>query len=131
MTAQPCGATRPRLRDPGWECTGRGLIVVTTTATAIVGVRIPIVLPARALDVIEPESWWDSPIVPFTGGDHMHLCVPRNPPPREFAADALFIAGDVATRARLHVPDDAPFACWEDIGHAMPDGGQLFIGGPA
>lgn len=70
---QECGATRPRLADPGWECTGRDLIVVTHYA------GLPIVLPARALDVIEPERWWDLPIERFAGGDHLHLVAPKRP----------------------------------------------------
>jgi hypothetical protein len=73
MSEQPCGATMPRILDPGRECTGQGLIVVSRFYD------LPIVLPARALDVIEPESWWDLPVQPFTGGDHFHLVVPRRP----------------------------------------------------
>lgn len=63
----------PSLRDAGWECTGRALIIVSHYQGK------PIVLPARALDVIKPESWWDLPIERFTGGDHLHLVVPRRP----------------------------------------------------
>lgn len=75
MTAQPCGALLPPLADAGWECNGVGLIIVMT----IRGGSLPIVLPRRALEIIDPEPWWDSPIVDFTGGDHAHLCVPRRP----------------------------------------------------
>jgi hypothetical protein len=49
MLPRPCGATMPSLRDPGWECTGRALIIVAMTKA--------------------------------TGGDHLHLCMPRRPSP--------------------------------------------------
>ncbi len=78
MTMQPCGALLPPLQDAGWECNGTGLIVVLTWLR-LNDPDIPIVLPRRALEIIDPEPWWDSPIVDFTGGDHAHLCVPRRP----------------------------------------------------
>jgi hypothetical protein len=71
-----CEATRPRLRDPGWECTGRGLM--TISVVTLQGVTLPIVLPRRALDAIEPASWWE--IQEFTGGDHLHAVAPPPPP---------------------------------------------------
>jgi hypothetical protein len=85
---RPCGATRPSLRDAGWECTGRDLIIVTTAA------GLPVVLPARALEIHHPEDWWDTPVQPFTGGDHLHLCVPRHP--TSFRGDTVMTKGDAA-----------------------------------
>lgn len=70
---RPCGATRPAVQDPRWECTGRGLIAVT--AVTIDGEVLPVVLPARA--EIDPQPWWD--IQPFTGGDHLHYLPPPLP----------------------------------------------------
>lgn len=105
-----CGATRPALRDAGRECTGRDLIVVTWMH----GDTLPVVLPARALDVIEPESWWATPIERFAGGDHAHLCVPRQP--SSFDGDVLFLWGDVAEP-------------WQFVGHV--DGGQMWMGAPS
>jgi hypothetical protein len=89
---RPCGATRPPLRDPGWECTGRDLIIVTTTKAT--GELLPVVLPARALEIHQPEPWWDIPVRPFTGGDHLHLCVPRRP--TSFRGDTVMPEGDTA-----------------------------------
>lgn len=114
MTARPCGATRPPVQDAGWECTGRGLIVVYTPGGepgpgSISGV--PVVLPARALDVIEPDSWWDIPVKPFTGGDHLHLVVPRRP--TTLKGDTLMTWGDGAYSAK-HLRD-------------LPGGGEAFI----
>lgn len=103
---QACGATAPRFYDPGWECTGSGLIVVTHYRD------LPVVLPARALDVIEPESWWDDPIVPFAGGDHLHLVVPRRP--TTFRGDAVMALGDAAAR-------------WKYLG-GVDGGGQMWMG---
>lgn len=74
---QPCGASRPPIQDAGWECTGRNLISVTTTR--LQGQTLPVVLPARALDALPAEPWWD--VRPFTGGDHLHL-IPPPPPDR-------------------------------------------------
>ena len=92
---QACGATRPRTHDPGWECTGSGLIIVFTARFDLADV--PVVLPARALDVIEPESWWELPVKPFTGGDHVHLTVPRRPP--SFRGDSCVTWGSEAMSA--------------------------------
>lgn len=92
---RPCGATLPALNDAGWECTGRGLVVIMHTGFR--GGKLPIVLPARALEIVDRESWWDpGPLKPFTGGDHVHLCVPRRPPPRHFVSDAVLVIGDLA-----------------------------------
>lgn len=92
-----CGAVLPPLRDYGWTCTGLGLVIVIHAGAA----HIPVVLPARALEIHDPESWWEAPVVPFTGGDHMHLCVPRRPPPRGWRFDGvLLIRGGVATPMR-------------------------------
>jgi hypothetical protein len=84
----PCGALLPPLRDYGWECSGRGLIVVTVAGAK----RIPVVLPRRALEILDPEDWWDSPVRDFTGGDHMHLCVSRRPTPA-FKTDTVISWG--------------------------------------
>lgn len=92
MTAQPCGALLPPLADAGWECNGVGLIIVMT----IRGGSLPIVLPRRALEIIDPEPWWDSPIVDFTGGDHAHLCVPRRP--TTSTGDSTLVFGSSAMR---------------------------------
>jgi hypothetical protein len=40
---------------------------------------IPVVLPRRALDCIDPEPWWDKRLRDFEGGDHYHLCITRYP----------------------------------------------------
>jgi hypothetical protein len=88
---QPCGATLPRVQDPGWECNGSGLIVVLTWRL-LSGALLPVVLPARALDVIEPEPWWELPVKQFQGGDHAHLCVPRRP--TKWRGDTPFLFGD-------------------------------------
>lgn len=111
--ARPCGATRPAVHDAGWECTGRDLIVVIRSATAD---KLPVVLPARALDVIEPDDWWDLPIRRFTGGDHLHLCVPRRPV-KPFETDSTLTYGSTAVR-------------YKRLGSVV-GGGELFIGGPA
>lgn len=88
-----CGAIKRTIyNDPGWECTGHGLIVVMTVHGGHGTGDTPVVLPGRALDVIEPESWWELPIKSFTGGDHYHLVVPRRPP--NFRSDACLIIGD-------------------------------------
>lgn len=82
---RPCGATREPVQDAGWECTGVGLIVVMTMLKG----TLPVVLPARALEIIDPEPWWDLPI---TGDDHLHLVVPRRP--TDFKGDSRLIWGD-------------------------------------
>jgi hypothetical protein len=92
LPRRPCGATRPSLHDAGWECTGRGLIVVTTVKAA--GELLPVVLPARALEIHQPEDWWDTPVQAFTGGDHLHLCVSRSP--TSFRGDTVMPEGDAA-----------------------------------
>lgn len=74
---RPCGATRPPLLDAGWECYGTGLVIILTAVYN--EEAVPVVLPRRALEIIDPEPWWDHPLQPFTGGDHLHLCVPRHP----------------------------------------------------
>lgn len=74
-----CGALRPALRDAGWECNGVGLIVVSTFRSCTGDPDVPIVLPRRALEIVDPEDWWES-IREFTGGDHFHLVVSRRPP---------------------------------------------------
>lgn len=89
--AQKCGAVLPRLKDPGWECTGAGLIVVSRMRNG----TLPIVLPRRALEIIDPEVWWDDPIVSFTGGDHVHLRVPRTPAGYQ-KTDSVLVWGDLA-----------------------------------
>jgi hypothetical protein len=91
---RPCGATLPSLRDAGWECTGSGLIVVMMMSRSV-----PVVLPARALEIIDPEPWWDLPVKPFEGGDHFHLVVPRRP--TDFVGDAVFTVGDVAMSMKV------------------------------
>lgn len=73
--AQKCGAMMPALKDFGWECSGTGLIVVMRIRQG----TLPVVLPRRALEIIDPESWWDDPVASFTGGDHAHLVVSRRP----------------------------------------------------
>lgn len=90
---QACGAVLPRQRDPGWECTGAGLIVVLTLKN---DQRTPVVLPARALEVVDPEEWWELPVTRFTGGDHLHLAVPRRPTTFPFRNDTVFLDGDTA-----------------------------------
>lgn len=94
-----CGATRPPMQDAGWECTGRDLIIVSTARLGG-DIDIPIVLPARALDVIETESWWDLPVQRFSGGDHLHLFVSRSPT-SEPAGNSLLIIGDWAARCSM------------------------------
>lgn len=78
---RPCGATRRPCRDAGWECTGRNLISVTYTTVVSRDLlnreRLPVVLPARALDALPAEPWWD--VQPFGGGDHLHLIPPAWP----------------------------------------------------
>lgn len=115
---RPCGATLPSLRDPGWECAGVGLIIVCHA-------RLPVVLPARALDVVEPESWWELPVQPFTGGDHMHLVVPRRP--TDFRGDTLLMFGSSALSfKRVGTAFDGP-----SLGVSPSLGpGELFFGGP-
>jgi hypothetical protein len=105
---RPCGATRRSLRDSGWECTGRDLIIVTTAA------GLPVVLPARALEIHEPEDWWDTPVQPFTGGDHLHLCVPRHP--TSFRGDTVMTKGDAAV-------------LWKYLG-PVAGGGRIWMGPP-
>lgn len=85
---RPCGATRPALIDAGWECTGRGLVVLIVLA----GQRLPVVLPRRALEIIDPDPWWELPVKDFTGGDHLHLVVPRRP--NGLAGKVVFPIGD-------------------------------------
>jgi hypothetical protein len=109
---RPCGATRPPLRDPGWECTGRDLIIVTTTK--VTGELLPVVLPARALEIHEPEDGWDTPVRPFTGGDHLHLCVPRRP--TSFRGDTVMHEGDAAV-------------LWKYLG-PVAGGGHAWMGPP-
>lgn len=109
---QPCGATRLPLGDAGWECTGKGLIVVTTTK--IGGEVLPVVLPRRALEIIDSEPWWDQPVKDFAGGDHLHLKVSRRP--TDFQGDTPVVRGDQVV----------PF---KFIG-TTTDGGQLYIGEP-
>jgi hypothetical protein len=94
MPIRPCGATRPALRDPGWECTGSGLVVVMQARYT--GVDLPVVLPARALEIVEPADWWDTPVARFEGGDHLHLCVMRRPPPERWRPDGVMLIGDQA-----------------------------------
>jgi hypothetical protein len=122
--ARACGATRPPVQDAGWECNGTGLIVVITTATQ--GVWLPVVLPARALDVIEPDSWWDLPVQPFTGGDHLHLVVPRRP--TTFKGDTMLVRGDAALSMKELGPvaSDGPARIGISFGP-----GVLYVGGPA
>ena len=103
-----CGATRLALRDAGWECAGAGLIVVTW----IEGHTLPVVLPRRALEIVEPESWWDLPVQPFAGGDHVHLCVPRRP--TSFRGDTPWMFGDAVMSAKY-------------LG-GLPGGGQMWMG---
>jgi hypothetical protein len=86
---QACGAeldNRPG-KDAGWECNGVGLIVVMHAT--VEGKRRPVVLPARALEIIDPEDWWETPVQRFAGGDHLHLMVP---PPA---------IGDILRRIRM------------------------------
>lgn len=109
---RPCGATRPSLRDPGWECTGRDLIIVTMTKTS--GELLPVVLPARALEIHHPEEWWDTPVQPFTSGDHLHLCVSRRPTP--FRGDTVMPEGDAAV-------------LWKYLG-PVEGGGHIWMGPP-
>lgn len=91
---RPCGATRPALMDAGWECTGRGLVVVFTARNYGID-NMPLVLPARALEIIDPEDWWDLPVRPFEGGDHLHMVVPRRPPgPGAIVGDTPMAIGD-------------------------------------
>jgi hypothetical protein len=112
---RPCGATRPSLCDPGWECTGRDLIIVMTTR-ALVG-AVPVVMPARALEIHQPEDWWDAPVRPFTGGDHLHLCVPRRPLPAGFRPNSSLITGGEMQRVRLAGIDEGdPWVAMEPPG---------------
>lgn len=104
-----CGATRPPIGDAGWECTGKGLIVVTTVTSG--GQFLPVVLPRRALEIIDPEPWWDQPVKDFTGGDHLHLKVPRRP--TNFQGDSVLPHGDQAVSCKF-------------IGTST-DGGQFYI----
>lgn len=106
---QSCGATRPPIGDAGWKCTGKELIIVTTAT--IGGQSLPVVLPRRALEIIDSESWWDSPVKDFTGGDHLHLKVPRRP--TGFRGDSVLTQGDQAIPYRF-------------IGTSA-DGGQFYI----
>lgn len=99
----------PKIQDAGWECTGRDLIIVTMYKD------VPIVLPARALDVIDPESWWDQPIERFAGGDHYHLVVPRRPG-SPFKSDTTLAIGDSVLRCSY-------------LG-GLGGGGELFISAP-
>jgi coproporphyrinogen III oxidase len=93
-----CGAERPPLRDYGWTCTGIGLVIVIHAGAP----RIPVVLPARALEIHQPEPWWETPVAWFTGGDHMHLCVPRRPPPDGWRANGVLIHHGMATPAKVY-----------------------------
>jgi hypothetical protein len=86
--SQACGALRDPVQDKGWECYGTGLIVVTS----IYVTKLPVVLPRRALEIVDPESWWDLPVRDFTGGDHAHLVVPRRP--TTFRGDMPVLFGD-------------------------------------
>lgn len=105
-----CGAERPPLRDYGWECTGSGLIVVLR-ANLFGERRFPVVLPARALDVIEPDAWWDLPVTRFDGGDHAHLVVPRRPPTRPFVSNGVALDD----RVRLAYPISTGTFQYEEI----------------
>lgn len=107
QTVRSCGAERPALIDYGWECTGSGLVViahVTLPPTSLVAraadpdarCRVPVVLPGRALEIIDPEPWWDTPVVRFEGGDHLHLCVSRRPMPTGWRSDGFIGWGDRA-----------------------------------
>jgi len=107
MTPQACGASLPDILDAGWKCTGRGLIVVYVLPR----INLPVVLPARALDVIEPEPWWDLPVERFTGGDHAHLVVPRRPPP--FEGDTPVIIGDAVQSWRYVGQVDGKGQLWQ------------------
>jgi hypothetical protein len=106
MTAQPCGALMPPLHDAGWECNGTGLIIVTMWRR-ISAPDLPIVLPRRALEIIDPEPWWDTPTRDFTGGDHVHLCVPRRP--TTFQGDSTLVFGSTAMRFKfIGISDGGP-----------------------
>ena len=66
-----CEATLPRVKDPGWECTGEGLTVWMHAMGR------PVVAPTTWTARVLAQPWaeaFDEP-VPFTGGDHLHMCV--------------------------------------------------------
>jgi hypothetical protein len=111
---RPCGATREPIKDAGWECTGRGLIIVMTLRFHGLPLPLPVALPARALEIHQPEEWWDTPVQPFTGGDHLHLCVPREPPPAEFRTNATVLIGDLVMRGWI---GDLPMRDWKESGN--------------
>lgn len=99
VLSRPCGARRPPVRDAGWECNGAGLIVVSTLGPK--PDSLPIVLPRRALEIIEPEPWWDLPVKDFAGGDHAHLCVPRRPPSFRGDNNSVLLFGSSAMPFRM------------------------------
>lgn len=113
--AQPCGAKLPPVTDAGWECNGKGLVIVLTTS------RGPIVLPRRALEIIDPEPWWELPIQNFTGGDHLHLVVPRRP--TAAGSDAVFMSGGSA------IPFKGAGKAIETIWPTSTISGKLFSAG--
>jgi hypothetical protein len=116
---QPCGALLPQITAAGWECNGVGLIIVTMWKR--ISGNIPIVLPRRALEIIDPEPWWDSPIRDFTGGDHAHLCVPRRP--TDFRGDTTMVWGSSAMRFKR-----IGAVLGSEDAFDMGVGGELFVG---
>lgn len=124
---QACGATRDPVQDKGWECNGTGLVIVATVSYG--GHRVPVVLPSRALEVHRPESWWDDPVLPFAGGDHFHLVIPRRPVPDSFVPNATMTRGDTVTPVRFSgLRED--FTHWLEVGPTS-DGAALHFGSPA
>lgn len=71
---QSCGATRPRLKDPNWECDGTDLVVVLPAT----GTMPPTVVKKSLLWHVDDaiahwlavNGWTE-----FEGGDHLHLRV--------------------------------------------------------
>ncbi len=68
VPAQPCGATRPALRSPGWICDGTGLVKVLA-GVMFDGVVVPAVAPEWAVPYLSAPH---SDMGPFKGGDHVH-----------------------------------------------------------
>lgn len=126
---QACGATCDPVHDKGWECNGTGLIIVTMAVH--MDCRLPVVLPARALEVHRPEPWWDDPVLPFAGGDHLHLVIPRRPVPRSFVPNATMARGDAVTLVRFsRWSEREGFTHWREVG-PISDGTALYFGGRA
>lgn len=106
---EACGAELPPLREYGWVCNGIGLVVVMRIGLS--GKNLPIVLPARALEIHQPEPWWETPVAPFTGGDHLHLVVPRRPLPTSWRSYGVLMQPGSGV---AYAVGGAPLPMWGD-----------------